>query len=223
MRTTSASTSAALAQTVNIASSTTALAASANPSIAGKTLTLTATVTTNGGTAAGTVNFYNGTTVLGAGTLNGVGVATLTTSTLPVGSYSITAGYQGDANDTGSTSAALSLTVIQATTAVKLVSSSSVGRQVTTSVTLTATVTGNGGAPTGNVTFMDGTNTLGSVAVNGSGVAAYTTSSLTVGTHTITAVYGGDANDAGSTSAGADGNGDRLRARRLRWPLRRPA
>ncbi|MFZ0692394.1 MAG: Ig-like domain repeat protein [Acidobacteriaceae bacterium] len=194
------STSAALAQTVNIASSTTALAASTNPSIAGITLTLTATVTTNGGTAAGTVNFYNGTTVLGAGTLNGVGVATLTTSTLPVGSHSITAGYQGDANDTGSTSAALSLTVTQATTAVKLASSAP-SVVVSTPVTLTATVTGNGGAPTGNVTFMDGTNTLGSVAVNGSGVAAYTTSSLTVGTHTITAVYGGDANDAGSTSA----------------------
>ena len=72
---------------------------------------------------------------------------------------------------------------------------------VTTPVTFTATVSGNGGAPTGNVTFMDGTNTLGSVAVSGSGVAAYTTSSLTVGTHNITAVYGGDANDAGSTSA----------------------
>ena len=77
MRDDFSSTSAALAQTVNIASSTTALAASANPAIAGKALTLTATVTTNGGTAAGTVNFYNGTTLLGTGTLNGVGVATL--------------------------------------------------------------------------------------------------------------------------------------------------
>ena len=120
--------------------------------------------------------------------------------TLPAGSYSITAGYQGDANDTGSTSAALSLTVIQATTAVKLVSSAP-SVVVTNSVTFTSTVTGNGGTPTGNVTFMDGTNTLGSVAVSGSGVAAYTTSSLTVGTHNITAVYGGDANDSGSTSA----------------------
>ncbi len=194
------STSAALLQTVNIATSTTALAASANPAIAGKALTLTATVTTNGGTAAGTVNFYNGTTLLGTGTLNGTGVATFTTSTLAVGAYSITAGYQGDANDTASTSATLSLTVVQATTSVKLVSSSP-SVVVTNSVTFTATVSGNGGAPTGNVTFMDGTNTLGSVAVNGSGVAAYSTSSLTVGQHNITATYGGDANDAGSTSA----------------------
>jgi hypothetical protein len=54
---------------------------------------------------------------------------------------------------------------------------------------------------TGNVTFMDGANTLGSVALN-AGVATYSTSSLAVGTHNITAVYGGDTNDAGSTSAG---------------------
>jgi hypothetical protein len=194
-----ASTSAALSETVNIASSTTALAASANPAIAGKPLTLTATVSTNGGTAAGTVNFYNGTTLLGAGTLNGAGAATFTSSTLPVGSYSITAAYQGNANDTASTSAALSLTVIQATTSTKLVSSNP-SVQVTASVTFTATVSGNGGTPTGSVTFMDGSNTLGSVAVNGTGVAAYTTASLAVGSHNITAVYGGDANDASSTS-----------------------
>ena len=194
------STSAALSETVNIASSTTALAASANPSIAGRPLTLTATITTNGGTAVGTVNFYNGAMLLGSGTLNGTGVATFTTSTLPVASYSITANYAGDANDTGSTSAALALSVIQATTGVRLVASSP-AVQVTAPVTFNATVTGNGAVPTGSVTFMDGANTLGSVAVNAGGVAAYTTSSLAVGTHTVTAVYGGDANDAGSTSS----------------------
>ncbi|HVT98174.1 MAG TPA: Ig-like domain-containing protein, partial [Acidobacteriaceae bacterium] len=195
------STSAALSETVNIATSTTTLAASANPSIAGKALTLTGTVRTNGGTAAGTVNFYNGAALLGSGTLNGAGVATFTTSTLAVGSYSITANYAGDANDTGSSSAVLALSVIQATTSVRLVASSA-SVQVTAPVTFTATVTGNGGVPTGSVTFMDGANTLGSVAVNAGGVAAYTTSSLGVGTHTITAVYGGDTKDGGSTSSG---------------------
>ncbi len=196
-----ASTSAALSETVNIASTTTALAASANPAIAGKPLTLTATVTTDGGTAAGTVNFYNGAALLGSGALNGAGVATFTSSTLAVGSYSITAKYAGDANDTSSTSAALALNVIQATTSVKLVTSNP-AVQVTAPVTFTATVSGNGGVPTGSVTFMDGANTLGSVLVNAGGVASYTTSSLAVGTHNVTAVYGGDANDAGSTSTG---------------------
>ena len=195
-----ASTSAALSDTVNIATSTTTVAASANPAVAGTALTLTATVTTNGGTAAGTVNFYNGTALLGTGTLNGVGAATFNSSTLPAGAYSITAVYVGDSNDTGSTSAALALTIVQATTSVKLVTSSPTV-QVTNTVSFTATVSGNGGVATGNVTFMDGANTLGSVALN-AGVATYSTSSLAVGTHNITAVYGGDTNDAGSTSAG---------------------
>ncbi len=195
------STSAGLSETVNIASSTTMLAASANPAIAGKPLTLTATVTTDGGTAAGTVKFLNGATLVGSGTLNAAGVATFTTSTLPVGSYSITANYVGDTNDTSSTSASLALSVIEATTSVQLTSSIP-SVQVTHAVTFTATVGGNGGVPTGNVTFMDGANTLGSVAVNANGLAAYTTSSLAVGSHNITAVYGGDANDSGSTSGG---------------------
>lgn len=194
------STSAGLTETVNVASTTTAVAASANPAIAGKSVTFTATVTPSSGKAAGTVNFYNGTALLGTGTLNAADVATWSSSTLAVGSYSITATYVGNADDTGSTSAALAFSVAQATTSVQLASSSPT-LQVTGPVTFTATVSGNGATPTGNVTFMDGANTLGAVPVNGSGAAGYTTSSLTVGTHQITAVYGGDANDAGSTSA----------------------
>jgi YVTN family beta-propeller protein len=72
------------------------------------------------------------------------------------------------------------------------------------SVTFTATVVENApgtGIPTGTVTFMDGTTTLGTGMLNGSGVTTYTTSSLAVGQHSITAVYGGDTNNAGSTSA----------------------
>jgi uncharacterized repeat protein (TIGR01451 family) len=61
------------------------------------------------------------------------------------------------------------------------------------SVTFTATVTSTGGTPTGTVQFKDGVNNLGSpVTLNGSGQATLTTSSLTAGTHTITAVYSGD-------------------------------
>lgn len=190
--------SAALTETVNVASTTIAVAASANPDIAGKGVTFTATVTPTAGQASGTVNFYDGTMLLGSGTLSG-DVATWSSASLTVGSYSITAAYAGTSNDTGSTSAALPFSVIQATTSVALASSSPTV-QVTSPVTFTATVSGNGGIPTGNVTFMDGANTLGAMPVNGSGVATYTTSSLTVGTHSITAVYASDANDAGSTS-----------------------
>ena len=66
-------------------------------------------------------------------------------------------------------------------------------------VTFTATVSGSG-VPTGVATFMDGTTTLGSVSLDASGRATLTTSSVAVGTHSITAVYGGDGSFSGSTS-----------------------
>ncbi|MFS4096387.1 Ig-like domain-containing protein, partial [Streptomyces sp. AF1A] len=49
------------------------------------------------------VSFFDGATLLGTGTLAG-GIATLTTSTLAVGSHSLTAVYNGSSNFTGSTS-----------------------------------------------------------------------------------------------------------------------
>jgi hypothetical protein len=68
-------------------------------------------------------------------------------------------------------------------------------------VTFTATVTGAGPTPTGNVTFYDGATPLGTVALNGSGQAAFSTTALSVGPHQMTAVYAGDANYSGSTSS----------------------
>jgi hypothetical protein len=55
------------------------------------------------------------------------------------------------------------------------------------------------GTPTGTVTFKDGT-ALGTSTLNGSGTATFITTSLSVGSHSITAVYGGDTLDVGSTS-----------------------
>ena len=73
------------------------------------------------------------------------------------------------------------------------------------SVTFTATVTHAPGTttPTGTVKFfVDGSTTPADTEpVNGSGQASFPTSSLSVGTHSITAVYGGDTNFNGSTSA----------------------
>jgi hypothetical protein len=65
-------------------------------------------------------------------------------------------------------------------------------------VTLTATVAGN--SPTGNVKFLDTSASLGTVVLSG-GTATLTLSTLSVGTHPITAVYSGDASNTLSTSA----------------------
>ena len=50
------------------------------------------------------------------------------------------------------------------------------------------------------MTFKDGSTTLGTGTLSG-GAATFTTSALAVGTHSITAAYGGDASFAASTSA----------------------
>jgi trimeric autotransporter adhesin len=74
-------------------------------------VTLTAKVTSTSGTPTGSVNFIDGTTSLGSGTLDNTGTATLTLSTLAAGSHSLTANYAGDSNFNGITSSALSETV----------------------------------------------------------------------------------------------------------------
>jgi len=93
-------------------------------------------------------------------------------------------------------------TVIPEATSTTLTSTASNPSPAGTSITFTATVTSSGvNPPTGNVTFADGSNTLGFVAVNGSGVASYSTSSLIPGLHSITATYSGDANTESSVSS----------------------
>ena len=88
---------------------TTALVSSLNPSNFGQAVTFTTTVKSQGfkGTPTGTVSFFDGTTNIGKSKLNSNGVATLTTSTLSVGTHSMTATYNGDANFATSTSPVL--------------------------------------------------------------------------------------------------------------------
>jgi len=172
----------------------TTLASSANPSGYGSSVTFTATVT--GSSPTGTVTFNDGTTNLGTGAVSG-GKATLATSTLIVGTHSITAAYSGDTKNNASTSSALTQTVNKAATSTALVSSLNPSGYGAT-VTFTATVTG--GSPKGTVTFKDGTTTLGASSVS-SGKATLTLSNLTVGNHSVTAAYGGDTNNTSSTSA----------------------
>jgi Bacterial Ig-like domain (group 3)/MBG domain (YGX type) len=100
--------------TVTGALTTTTLTAPAT-STYGTSVTLTATVTSADGTPGGSVTFLSGTTVLGTGTLNGSGVATLSTTAIPGGTDSLTAGYGAAGNFNASTSSASSITVSQAT------------------------------------------------------------------------------------------------------------
>lgn len=197
----SGSTSAALSQVVNGASTTTAVSSSANPSTFGQGVTLSATIQTAfGGYATGTITFLDGTTSLGTATVSS-NAAQLSLSSLSVGSHSITAKYSGDGNFTASTSASLTQTINQATSATTVASNLNPAT-FSQSVVFTATVQPSaGGAPTGTVTLLDGTTSLGSSSLSSGGNAQFTVGGLFAGTHSVTAVYGGDANFTASTSA----------------------
>jgi len=109
----SASTSAAVTQTVNLASTTTSLTSTPNPSAVGQAVTLRATVSPVApatGVPTGSVTFRDGATSLGVVALVN-GSASLTISTLAAGSHSLTAAYGGSPTFLASTSAAVTQTV----------------------------------------------------------------------------------------------------------------
>ncbi|WP_414645961.1 Ig-like domain repeat protein [Bradyrhizobium sp. 26S5] len=184
------------------ASTTTALTSSLNPSVAGQPVTFTATVSVTApgtGTPTGAVNFLDGGTLIGTGTLSG-NRATFTTSSLPTGSRTITAVYVGDSNYTTSTSSAVAQRVDPNSTTTALASSanpSTVGQSVTLTATITPAIS-TSLSPTGTVTFSDGGTPIGTGTVSG-GVATFTTSSLSLGNHSLRASYGGDTNFNGSS------------------------
>jgi len=98
-----ASTSPAVTQVVNPAPTATALMSSPNPSTAGQSVALTATVTSAFATPNGSVTFKDGTATLGSKNLSASGTTTLNVP-LAHGSHSLTAVYAGNGNFTGSTS-----------------------------------------------------------------------------------------------------------------------
>ena len=202
-----------LTQAVGKASTSTVVSSSLNPSVFGQSILFTATVSVQspGSTAAakptGTVTFFDGSTSIGQGTLSttsGVTTATATVSSLAAATHTITASYNGDVNF-ASSSRTLTQTVGKATTSTLLSSSAnpSISGQ---SVTFTATigvVPPGAGTPTGTVQFtIDNGSPVTANVTTAGGVttATFTPSTLSVGTHTITATYSGVANFALSTA-----------------------
>jgi subtilisin family serine protease len=187
-------TSAPLLETVNTPKASPAvsiaLAAGTNPSTFGSSLTFQATVAP--GSATGTVTFFDGTSAISGPVPVGGGIASFTTSTLSGGPHSITAQYSGDTNFNPATSAPLIQNVTKLNTEVEL--ELSVGDDAFsagTSLRFTATV--SPAAASGTVTFLDsGTAITGPIPLTNS-TASFTTTTLSVGSHSITAQYSGNA------------------------------
>ncbi len=149
-------------------------------------ITLTATLTP--AAAAGTVTFYDGGTPLGSAPVTS-GLATLTGVELAAGTHSITAEFGGDCGDLGATSPPVTLTVTQTATALALAVTPEPS-VCGAGVTLTATATPSGA--TGSITFLNGATPIGTAPLV-SGVANLAVTSLTVGSHSLSATYDGSA------------------------------
>jgi uncharacterized protein (TIGR03437 family) len=174
---------------------TTALTVSPDPAVTGQAVTLIAVVTPSA--AGGSMTFYDGATPLGSGILSG-GAATISLS-FATGVHILTAAYSGNPAYPSSTSPPVNLQENgpqQATTT--SLSAAPSTQTAGNPVTLTATVAPS--TATGTVMFLDGGTTIGASNLSG-GTAAFSVSTLSVGNHTLTASYGGDASDAASSSA----------------------
>jgi hypothetical protein len=128
---------------VNQAGSVTTLLTSSASANAGAPVTFTATATSaTTGIPTGQVQFLDGATPLGSGTLNPQGVAAFTSSSLPGGTHNVTAVYGGDSDFIGSTSPAVIENIIDFSEGA---SPSSASIKAGGSATFTLTVTPLGG------------------------------------------------------------------------------
>jgi Big-like domain-containing protein len=196
-----------ITQTVLQAQTSTAVTPSDPAPVAGEPLSFSVAVTPvapGAGTPTGTANLsIDGHPVGGAVAVTG-GVATIPAGALSAGSHTISATYNGDTNFAAS-STSRSLVVGKASTSTVVFTSpnpSVTDQPVTFTATVTAVAPG-AGTPTGLVTFRDGTTVLGSASLAptvGGAQASMGLSTLSVGSHVITATYAGDANDVTSTS-----------------------
>jgi hypothetical protein len=191
----------ALSQVVNKGTTNTALVSTANPAPIHQLVTYIATVASLYGVPlSGTVTFKDGTTTIATVTL-AANQASYTTSYTITGTHLIKAIYSGDATSGSSISAVMKqyieiLPVASKTVVASSGSPSVVGQPVTFTSKVTSIY---GKIPDGElVTFYDGTIALGSAPVAGE-IATYTTSALSVKTHTIKATYAGDSTFLPST------------------------
>lgn len=202
------SSSAPASLTISRAATNVALASSVKAAVIGQAVTFTATVTPvapGASTPTGTVTFADGDVILQTVAVAAGGKATFTTTFAVARGHAITATYNGDQNFVSSSQGlteevnapnpTATATTLHASTATAVVGQT---------IVLTATVNALAGAPTGTVTFLDGTTVLGSAPINGG--QATLTVSLDVGNHTLTASFAGTGGFAASGSAAVTEN-----------------
>ncbi|MGI0045972.1 MAG: Ig-like domain-containing protein [Nitrosotalea sp.] len=176
----------------SLTTTTTTVSSSQNPSNFGQSVTFMATISPS--TATGTVTFTVDGIAQSPVTLSG-GQAAFSSSSLSVGSHTITAAYSGDTNDATSTST-LAQTVNKGSVAILLtssVSSDTFGQQVIFTATVSPVAPATS-LPGGDVQFLSNGQDLGSPVTFSNGKATLVTTSLPAGTDYIVASYMGSSN-----------------------------
>ncbi len=172
--------------------------------------------TSGSGTPTGSVAL-----ITDAASASGAGAVTLTSgayngtiSSLPGGSYHVSAHYAGDTAFATSNSASTAITVSPASSSTKLAFSASdavTGVPFASSIpygsvlTAVATVTGVAGqtAPSGNVSFNNGSTLLATKISDPTGVASYSSTGYAIGSYSWTASFAGNGNYNTSVSPAA--------------------
>lgn len=197
------STSPTVSFTIVAAQSSLTIAASPTHPILGDMVTLTATLTPVSSVYTGEViTFYEGSTILGTGTLSSSGIATFAIASLPIGTHSITAQYNGDTDYAPAFTAITAQVVVEPLETTLSIAAAPGTIALGGSVSIAATVVATTGSavPSGSVTFFDNGSSLGAYTLNVSGMARHTTTALTVGSHTLTASFAANGNFGGSSS-----------------------
>ncbi|GAA4716623.1 hypothetical protein GCM10023349_40490 [Nocardioides conyzicola] len=173
-------------KTVTVAASTTATTLTGSSDA--QQVTLTANVAPSAGTAAGTVQFRDGTTLVGTGTV-AYGASTVVLTSVAPGAHSYTATFVPSDLEryVGSTSAAAAVTVAAYPAAASTTTTLS-GQVSGRTARLVATVTATGATPAGSVQVKDGSTVVGSATLV-AGSASLPLADLTRGTHQLTATF----------------------------------
>jgi Big-like domain-containing protein/VCBS repeat protein len=138
------------------------------------------------------------TSIVGIQTINSATATHVAASPAGTGVHQVEGSYGGDAAHSASISNTVSLATLQATPTITLSSLASIAYG--TPATITATLVSSGVTPTGSITFLNGTTTLGTGVLAG-GVAMLTLNNLNPGSYTVTATYPGDTNNLAATAA----------------------
>lgn len=181
----------------------TGLSASPLVALVGQSVTFTATIFNRQATGEmDTVTFSQGGIVLGQSAVSPSGIATFTTSALPVGLHALTAAYSGNSRSLASVGSR-TFQVARPNTIAALTRTTGSVAPLGQPLTVLATIRGGNPADREGqlVTFRDGPTVLGTGVLNAAGQASFTTAALGVGGHVLTVVYGGDDNYRGGSAS----------------------